>query len=405
MAKPIYIYVTPFFPSRTNWRGAYGYDFVAALMACGQFDVRVFVPGASPDYEIGGVKVHCFPVRELPSGLSPFFFRKYNEVSFVWKLRTLGIDVKNVGVCHGNTARFAIYPILLKVLNPRCKSVLHHHDLQSFGLNLGVLHRSFLYNTWLFRVFRGLFEQIDCHVFVSEAARRSFLRAPNADWCCYDDYKAQMRGPRFFRVRPVVPRSTLVLNNGVDTHLFDRHAVDAAGEGKECFVIGCVGNFEKLKDQETLIRAVGRVVREGRLHQPLKVVFVGSGPRLEPCKDLARDLGVNAEFRQEVVHEQLVNYYKEFDLFALPSYFEGFGCVYAEALACGIPVVGVKGQGVEDIVSGEWLIPPHDDIALAGVITDAAEGRMGTPTPLREIDIHRLVKQYVIDLSRVGDSL
>ena len=61
--------------------------------------------------------------------------------------------------------------------------------------------------------------------------------------------------------------------------------------------------------------------------------------------------------------------YHNVDLFVLPSYFEGFGCVFAEAAACGIPFMTCEGQGIEDLILPEereiWLFPPKNADALA----------------------------------------
>ena len=101
----------------------------------------------------------------------------------------------------------------------------------------------------------------------------------------------------------------------------------------------------------------------------IKILFVGSGETMERCRQVAVELGVDAEFRTEVRHEQLAAFYREIDLFVLPSYFEGFGCVYLEAWACGVPFIGCEGQGIDDMIYPEdrklWLAKPKDADNLA----------------------------------------
>ena len=218
MNKPVYLYVTPFFPSPETWRGAYCFDFVKALKRLRpDLRVEVFVPGKGDDYEIDGIKVWRFPTHELPSNILPFLFHRHNEKSFLAALARAGVDLRNVKICHGHTANFLIYPLAAKRVNPQIKTLLHHHDPQSFGLNLGILRRCWLYNMYLFPVLRRLHEQIDTHVFISESVKRSFLQAPRTDGCVYDDYIKQMR---FLPYRSVRIKDFVVLHNGVDDKLF-----------------------------------------------------------------------------------------------------------------------------------------------------------------------------------------
>ena len=382
-----YLYVTPFFPSPASWRGAFCLDFVKALMRTGHYDVRVFVPGAGADYEIDGVRVFRFPTRHLPSNVLPFLFRRWNERSFLRKVRAvLGDAISRVAVCHGHTANFAIYSLALKREVPDCKALLHHHDPGSFGLNAGILHRNVFYNAWLFCRLRELHEAIDCHVFVGEASRQSFLAAPDADWTVYEDYKAQMRGPRLFRCRPVRAQRTLVLHNGVDPRLFSRDERPARADGE--FAIGSIANFSGWKDQLTLLKAFDRLVREMK-DVKTTLTFVGSGESLQECREFVRERGLEScvEFRREVTHEKLPDFYRSLDLFVLPSYFEGFGCVFTEAYACGTPFICCRGQGISELTPDEWMVDPGDVAGLAEKIAWV----------IRERPEMRLTGEYRID--------
>ena len=49
-----------------------------------------------------------------------------------------------------------------------------------------------------------------------------------------------------------------------------------------------------------------------------------------------------------MMHENLPSFYQSLDLFVLPSYYEAFGCVYAEAYSCGVPFIAVKNQKLQN---------------------------------------------------------
>lgn len=363
-----YIVVTPFFPSPTSWRGAYCLDYVKALLAVRPaMRIEVFMPGKGDDYEIEGVRVHRFSVKLLPSNVFPFMFRRHNENSFLSAVKNAGISVTDIAICHAHTANFAIYPLLLKRLNPKIKTLLHHHDLASFGLNLGILRHCWLYNMVLYPKLRYLHERIDCHVFISEASKKSFLSAPDASWSVYDDYRKQMRRLPY---RPPKIGKAIILYNGIDKSLFA--AGDMSRTESPKFTIGCIGNFIALKNQISLLEACKSM-------PDVKVRFVGSGPELENCRKFAADNDMDVVFEHEVPHSQLKDFYRAIDLFVLPSYFEGFGCVYTEAYACGVPFIACKGQGIEDLIPESekhlWLVNPKDPADLANKIRYYIENR------------------------------
>ena len=389
-----YLYVTPFFPKPGDWRGSYGYDFVRAVKASGRYRVEVFVEGAEAvDYEVGGIRVHEFPAKYLPSNILPFFWRRRNVKSFLAAVRRAGVDAGDVAVCHGNTANYAIYALAAKSEFPRCRSILHHHDLFSFGLRNGILRHCWFYNLLMFTVFRRLHERIDLHVFISERSRRSFLDAPDTGWTDYALYKKQMR---YLPYRPAKIKESVVLHNGVDRSLF----VSDGRTAHEGFVIGCIGNFVELKDQITLLKAVAASwSSELELeYGKIKVVFIGSGEKRAECERYAKEHGIDAEFRDEVRHECLPDYYRGLDLFVLPSFFEGFGCVYTEAWCCGTPFIACEGQGIEDVIPvedrGKWLCRPRDPDDLAAKITAYAKNRREQRLT-EDCDINTLVGDFL----------
>ncbi len=310
--------------------------------------------------------------------------------SFLRAVKRSGVDVADVAVCHGHTATYGIYPLAIKVRSPKCLTLLHHHDPQSFGLNLGRLRHVWIYNIIMFPLLRRLHEKIDCHVFISEVVRRSFLSVPDASWTVYGEYQRQMRGLGFFR--GVRIRKGIVLHNGVDTRRFVYSAKRSCSEE---FTIGCIGNFVDWKDQMTLLRAVDVLNREmGRI----RVVFVGSGPERATCEVYARERGIDADFREEVWHDELPNFYRSISLFVLPSYFEGFGCVFTEAYACGVPFITCEGQGMDDLIDEEdraiWLCRQRDPEDLASKIRNVIE-KCPVQRLNGEIDIDKLVPDFV----------
>lgn len=397
MGKPIYIVVTPFFPSPTNWRGAYCYDFVVALMKTGVYDVRVFVPENGDDYTIGCVRVHRFPTKQLPSNIFPFLFSGKNQKSFINAVKKIGIKIEDVAVCHGHTANYAIYPMIIKKYNLKCVTLLHHHDPQSFGLNLGKLRHFVPYSVIQFLILRNWHEKIDCHMFISEVTRKSFLCAPNTNWTIYKDYNAQMRGARLFSCNPVSIKNYIVLHNGVDLDVFKFRNKGNKGEN---FVVGCIANFVDWKDQITLLKAIKVLNSNSPISNLIKVIFVGSGFERMKCERFAKENGIDAEFRKEVRHEELPEFYHSIDLFVLPSYFEGFGCVFTEAWACGVPFITCEGQGIEDLIPNEerskWLCKPRDPEDLANKIGNYMnyrwEQRLSGPIEINEL-VGNFVKQ------------
>lgn len=110
--------------------------------------------------------------------------------------------------------------------------------------------------------------------------------------------------------------------------------------------------------------------------------FVG-GMHFDPTwaaslQERANILGLSQRIEFAGTVEDTQREYQQADVFVLPSRFEGYGMVFAEALAAGLPVVAARTGAVPDVVpeTAGMLVPP-DDIpalteALRQVLTDNA---------------------------------
>ena len=81
----------------------------------------------------------------------------------------------------------------------------------------------------------------------------------------------------------------------------------------------------------------------------VKYVVIGRGDDQPRLAQLAADLGVAEQviFAGFVPDEALIDHYRLADVYVMPSK-EGFGIVYLEAMACGIPVIAGDDDGSAD---------------------------------------------------------
>jgi glycosyltransferase involved in cell wall biosynthesis len=140
----------------------------------------------------------------------------------------------------------------------------------------------------------------------------------------------------------------------------------------------CVAHLYPRKDVATLVEAMASL----RAAAVLRVV--GDGPGLSRLRRLARRLALaeRVEFLGHVPLARLAAEYARASLFCLPSRQEGFGIVFLEAMAAGLPIVAARAAAVEELLGdGESavLVPPGDEAALAAAL-DALLG----DAPLRQ---------------------
>ena len=172
------------------------------------------------------------------------------------------------------------------------------------------------------------------------------------------------------------PARVTVVPCGVDTELFTpgaRHEARAqlgiAGEPLLLYV----GRIAPIKGLETLLDAVARLRAAGQAAR-LLVVGGDTDEALDgheaALRRQAAALGLDGavSFVGAQPQERLRAYYVAADVTVLPSYYESFGMVALEAMACASPVIASRVGGlpvtVRDGVTG-FLVPEGDAAALA----------------------------------------
>jgi teichuronic acid biosynthesis glycosyltransferase TuaC len=124
----------------------------------------------------------------------------------------------------------------------------------------------------------------------------------------------------------------------------------------------------------------------GRLPE-LRWLVIGDGPERAALERLAAELGVAArvDWAGQLPHDDALAQLAGCRLMVLPSVDEAFGVAYVEALACGVPAIGCRGEGgPEEIAAageGTVLVPPRDPEALA----EAIAGLLEQPERLDEL--------------------
>ena len=159
---------------------------------------------------------------------------------------------------------------------------------------------------------------------------------------------------------------TSVVHNGVDAQMFSSSL--AVSEAKT--VVLSVGNLIPTKGHETLLRAVAVV---NGSHPNLRCQIIGVGPEQRRLVEVAQQLGISdrVEFLGRQSRASVAKAMQCCSVFALPSAYEGLGCVYLEAMATGKPTIGCTGQGIGEVIqSGKngWLVEPDDAEGLAKVL-------------------------------------
>jgi len=162
-----------------------------------------------------------------------------------------------------------------------------------------------------------------------------------------------------------------IVPNGVDLSL-----VPAVTKNTPRTVIS-VGTLKARKCMDRTLEAFARLAPE---YPDARLTIVGIGEMEDQLKARIAELklGDRVEMTGGLPHEQVLLRMAQSDLFVLPSWGEGYGIVYIEAMAAGCIAVGAVSEGIEDtITDGEngFLVPAGDVDATERVMREVFANR------------------------------
>lgn len=204
----------------------------------------------------------------------------------------------------------------------------------------------------------------------------------------------------------------VVLPNSIDLQRFtpgpsspDLIARYGLGEDKVLMTLGRLSASERYKGVDEVLEVLGRV---RQLSGAVTYLIVGEGgdrPRLVAkarslqyeVLDLPAGEGLSPRiqsarprviFTGAIGEAEKVDYYRLAHLYVMPSTGEGFGIVFLEALACGIPAIGSKADGSRDALRDGLLgqlVDPKSPDEICDAIVRALSGE-ATPPPRGEVE-------------------
>lgn len=208
---------------------------------------------------------------------------------------------------------------------------------------------------------------------------------------------------QFTRASRYLPASkVMTITNGI--HLDRYRGVQISRQEKrrdigvpaDAFVVGCIANFRTQKGHVYLLQAWQKVIRE---NQNARLVLVGWGPIEDALKAMSRRLGITDSVLFLGTRDDVPELLKVFDLFVLPSLYEGLPLTLVESMAAGCPVIATdipENRYVLESAKAGIKVPAKDPVGLSGAIIRAIENPQSIPNQpdLRLFDWTRYIAEH-----------
>lgn len=215
---------------------------------------------------------------------------------------------------------------------------------------------------------------------------RGWLRSVDAIWVISDFTRRRMNG--WARLSDsmyvLLPNAIHLERFGPAEKRADLQTRFGLTGRKVLMTLARLSSLERYKGIDEVLEALPSLLGQ---EPTLMYLVAGSGDDRTRLEAKARSLGIEQHvvFAGFVEEAEKADHYRLADVFVMPGHGEGFGFVFLEALACGVPVVGSLLDGSrEALLDGELgeLVDPRDPQSVREAILRALDKPKGVPPRL-----------------------
>ena len=354
--------LTPFYPVRDD--DAQGCFVAEALSRTEAVGVENTVLAVQPAYRrFAGANDAAFPAHwsrffALPGNMGLPTAGAFLHATILPKVRRLH-QAKPVHLIHAHAALPCGHAAGLLSQGLGIPFIVTVHGLDVFSID----HMNGYTRQWLRRISQWVYRRASRVLCVSEKVRDQVVQGVS-----------QVRAS--------------VVYNGTDTKMFSPTSIAVSPP----IILG-VGNLIPIKGHELLLHAFADICSD---FPDLSCELIGDGPERSRLTTAVAELNIGdrVRFLGRQSRKQVADAMRRCAVFALPSRYEGLGCVYLEAMCAGKPVIACRGQGIEEIIEhgiNGWLVGAND----AGELKDALVRLLQDAQLRRQIGeaAHRTIEQ------------
>jgi len=263
----------------------------------------------------------------LNSLKGPFHFLRHTPITAI--LFAIFIRNKDYDIIHSHTPEGAFDAVLARfLLRKKYKVLVHLHGLDK------AVRQEWKKELALKRANHGFAD-----LYLLASVFKAYFAMKMADAFVSVSRTVAQEAQKFYNVQPKILPNTV---NCAELKKIEKaKARKELGLAEKDFVVLFVGNASWIKGLHYLVEALKEI-------EQAKLLIVGLAENNEPW--IKNALGNRVHFSGYLDRKELSKYYSAADVLCVPSLYEPFGLVYAEAQCFGLPCIASKGTGAEETI-------------------------------------------------------